>query len=51
MAQKKVKVAGRLRRVGFYSGIAFRGPKRTIQATFTAEDGVKARAHTQTKRC
>jgi hypothetical protein len=51
VARKKVKVAGKLRTVGFYSGIACKGPKRTVQATFTAEDGVKARARTQIKRC
>jgi hypothetical protein len=51
VSRKKVKVAGKPRRVGFYSAIACKGPKRTIQATFTAEDGVKARARTQIKRC
>jgi hypothetical protein len=51
VSTKKVKIAGKRRRVGYYSGIACKGPKRTIQATFTAEDGVKATARTQIKRC
>ena len=51
VSKKKVKIAGKRRKVGFYTAIACKGPKRLIQATFTAEDGVKARAHSQSKRC
>jgi hypothetical protein len=51
VSKRKVKVAGKRRKVGFYSAIACKGPKRTIQATFTAEDGVKSVARTQIKRC
>jgi hypothetical protein len=46
-----VKIAGRRRHVGFYSGIACKGPKRTIQATFTTEDGDRNVARTQIRRC
>jgi hypothetical protein len=51
VSKRKILIAGKRRRVGFYSGIACKGRKRTIQATFTAEDGVKAVARTQIKRC
>jgi hypothetical protein len=51
VSKRTVDVAGKRRRVGFYSGIACKGRKRTIQATFTAEDGVKTAARTQIKRC
>ena len=51
VSKKTVKIAGKRRKVGFYTAIACKGPKRLIQATFTAEDGVKARAHSQSKRC
>jgi hypothetical protein len=51
VSKRKTKVAGKRRRVGFYSGIACKGPKRTIQATFTAEDGDKVVARTQIRRC
>jgi hypothetical protein len=46
-----VKVAGKRRHVGFYSGIACKGPKRTIQATFTSEHGDRNVARTQIRRC
>ena len=51
VSKKTVKIAGQRRKVGFYSAIACKGPKRTIQATFTAEDGKKSVARTQIKRC
>ena len=51
VSKKTVKIAGQARKVGFYSAIACKGPKRTIQATFTAEDGKKSVARTQIKRC
>jgi hypothetical protein len=51
VSRGRARVAGKRRRVGFYSAIACKGRKRTIQATFTAEDGDRSVARTQIRRC
>lgn len=46
----KKKIAGKSRKVGFYSGIGCKGKTRDIRATFTAEDGAKG-TDTDTFKC
>jgi hypothetical protein len=46
----KVKIGGKKRKVGFYSKIGCKGGKRTIQATFTDEQGDVFKA-TKNKKC
>jgi hypothetical protein len=46
----KKKIAGKSRKVGFYSGVGCKGKTRDIRATFTAEDGVKG-TDTSTFKC
>ena len=38
----KVKVAGKKRKVGFYSAVGCKGGKRSIQVTFVSETGQKS---------
>ena len=46
----KVKIKGKSRKVGFYSSIGCKGGKRTIQATYTDEQGDVFKA-TKQKKC
>ncbi|MBA2629823.1 MAG: hypothetical protein H0U84_02225 [Thermoleophilaceae bacterium] len=50
VSKKGKRIGGKSRKVGFYSAAGCKGGKRTIQATFTAEDGVKSTA-TKNGRC
>ena len=45
----KKKIGGKSRKVGFYSKIGCKGPKRTIQATFIDEQGDTFKATKQGK--
>ena len=42
VSKGKVKVAGKKRKVGFYSAIGCKGGKRSIQVTFVSETGQKS---------
>ena len=42
VSKGKVKVAGKKRKVGFYSAVGCKGGKRSIQVTFVSETGQKS---------
>ena len=50
VSKGKVKVAGKKRKVGFYSAVGCKGGKRSIQVTFVSETGQKSPV-TKDKKC